>query len=368
MRNKILFALAIIGVVFGLVSAYIYGRKTPAQAPLTRNDDPYRKGIFANGIIESYDANGENINIYPQVAGRVTAVDVTDGEKVAAGAPLFSLYDRMQREVVAQDKAQMEAAQALLEKMKAEPRPETLAVSRRQVDYARANLAYQRAQLFIIRKERALDPQAVSVLAMKNAENSARVAYENLRVATAQYALTKAGAWIYDIRNQEAIYQAARKAYASNVELLRQYTVRAPTAGRVLRVNVANGSYASPQGVYGTYTEGMNPAAVMGRRGGYMQVRAYLDEILVPRLPPSSEIKATMFIRGRTNVGIPLRFLRIQPYVTPKIELSNQRTEKVDVRVLPIIFRFRIPKAMALYPGELVDVYIGTKAASRAAR
>jgi len=48
--------------------------------------------------------------------------------------------------------------------------------------------------------------------------------------------------------------------------------------------------------------------------------------------------------------------------VTPKIELSDQRTEKVDVRVLPIIFRFKPPEHMNLFPGELVDVYIGKKA------
>ena len=70
---------------------------------------------------------------------------------------------------------------------------------------------------------------------------------------------------------------------------------------------------------------------------------------------------AKMFIRGANNVSVPLQFVRIQPYVTPKIQLSDQRTEKVDVRVLPIIFRFKPPKGMNLFPGELVDVYIGAK-------
>ena len=100
---------------------------------------------------------------------------------------------------------------------------------------------------------------------------------------------------------------------------------------------------------------------VMGKKSGYLQVRAYLDEILVPRLPAPTAITATMFIRGLNNVSVPLQFVRIQPYVTPKIELSDQRTEKVDVRVLPILFKFKIPAHMNLFPGELVDVYIGKK-------
>ena len=49
----------------------------------------------------------------------------------------------------------------------------------------------------------------------------------------------------------------------------------------------------------------------------------------------------------------------MQPIVSPKIELSDQRLERVDVRVLPIIFRLEKPKDLNLYPGQLVDIYIG---------
>lgn len=69
---------------------------------------------------------------------------------------------------------------------------------------------------------------------------------------------------------------------------------------------------------------------------------------------------AEMFIRG-TNTHLPLTFARIQPYVSPKIELSDQRAERVDVRVLPVIFRLDKPKNMTIYPGQLVDVYVSAK-------
>jgi HlyD family secretion protein len=68
-------------------------------------------------------------------------------------------------------------------------------------------------------------------------------------------------------------------------------------------------------------------------------------------------MQAKMFVRG-TNVSVPLEFVRVQPYVSPKIQLSNQRTERVDLRVLPVIFRFVPPKSLDLYPGQLVDVYV----------
>ena len=89
-------------------------------------------------------------------------------------------------------------------------------------------------------------------------------------------------------------------------------------------------------------------------------VRCYIDEILIPRLPPPEKMQAQMFIRG-TATKVPLEFVRIQPYVSPKIQLSNERQEKVDLRVLPVIFRFEPPPGVRVFPGELVDVYVGEK-------
>jgi HlyD family secretion protein len=64
-----------------------------------------------------------------------------------------------------------------------------------------------------------------------------------------------------------------------------------------------------------------------------------------------------MSIRG-TDIKVPLEFVRVQPYVSPKIELSNEKQEQVDLRVLPVIFRFE-KKDAPVYPGQQVDVYIG---------
>ena len=67
---------------------------------------------------------------------------------------------------------------------------------------------------------------------------------------------------------------------------------------------------------------------------------------------------AQMTPRG-TSRHVALRFEHIQPYVSPKIELSDQRQERVDVRVLPVVFSFAPPPGWAIYPGQQVDIYIG---------
>ncbi len=358
MRNRILFSLAIIGLLAGLVSAYIYGVEKKPQPPVFKPaSNPYGKGIYANGIIESYQTSGANINIYPEVSGVVTKIPVAEGESVRRGTPLLMIDDSVQRATVEQQKAQAAAALALLEELRAQPRKETLEVARAQVDYAAAGLKTALDQLDKQRTSYRLNPKSVSKNDLDNAVNAVKVAQNNLEVVRRQYELTRAGAWIYDIRNQESQYKALTKAYAASSSLLAKYVIAAPVDGKILSINVAAGSYISPQGTYDSYTQGMDPVVVMGNPEEYMAVRCYIDEILVHRLPQASRMNARMFIRG-TDINVPLEFVRVQPYVSPKIQLSNQRTERVDVRVLPVIFRFGKQNNLSLYPGQLVDVYI----------
>jgi HlyD family secretion protein len=190
------------------------------------------------------------------------------------------------------------------------------------------------------------------------------LAESNLKVAQDQYDKRRSS---YDIdpksiskdvldTAKDAVIQAASALKAAN-ELLKKYSIKAPVGGVIFAVNAATGSYVSSQGAYDSYTQGFDPLVVMGTPQEYLAVRCYVDEILVSRLPSPGHIRAQMSIRG-SDVKVPLEFVRIQPYVSPKIELSNQRQEQVDLRVLPVIFRFE-KKDAPVYPGQLVDVYIG---------
>lgn len=361
MKNKLLLALVILGLVGGVVSAYVYGaRKNPLPPAFNPAQNPYAKGIYANGIIESYQSNGANINIFPEVSGTVTQILAKEGETVTKGVPLLLIDDSVQRATVEQQKAAAEGALTILRELKAQPRLENLRVSKAQMDYAAASLKTTRDSLAKLKKSSELDRKSVSKDQLDNAENAFLVAKSNLGVARRQYELTKAGAWIYDIKNQQHQYEALSQTYASGAALLAKYTIRAPVDGVVLAIHAAVGGFISSAGVYGTYTQGSNPVMVMGYpQQPYLEVRCFIDEILIPRMPQLSQVQAQMLIRG-TATRIPLEFERIQPYVSPKIELSNQRTERVDVRVLPVLFKFKPPKDLKVYPGQLVDVYVET--------
>jgi HlyD family secretion protein len=358
MKNKMVFVISFIGAVGGIAAAILSGITKPPQPPaFNPAASPYPSAIYAEGIVESAQTSGENINIYPEVAGTVKEILVSEGQQVKAGQPLLRIDDSIQRAATEQQGASAEAAEALLEELKAQPRKENLAVAEAQVGSAQATLKTAQDTLQKDKAAYEIDPRSVSKDALDSAFNAAAVAQANLIVATRQDELIKAGAWVYDIRNQERQQHALARAYASSRALLGKYTLRASRDGVVLSINTIVGNYVSPQGSYDAYTQGADPVITLGSLPSSLHVRCYVDEILVPRLPLGSKMIAQMSIRG-SDVKIPLEFVRVQPYVSPKIELSDQRQERVDVRVLPVIFKIKQSASVNLYPGELVDVYI----------
>jgi HlyD family secretion protein len=357
--RKLVFIISFIGLLAGGVTAYLSAIVQPALPPaFNPPTNPYPQGIYAEGMVESEQPSGENINVYPEVSGTVARIPVTEGQEVKKGTVLLVIDDSIQRATTLQLQSQAEAAFTLLAELKAQPRKETLDVNEAQVVAAQASLKTAQDELDKQQAAYDVNPKSISKDALDSAANAVATAKANLEVARKQRDLTKAGAWIYDINNQERTYNALYKSYLSATALLSKYTLRAPEDGIVLAINPTVGSYVSGQGAYDSYTQGMDPVLVLGSSHEHLNVRCYVDEILVPHLPAASKMKAQMSVRG-SNVKIPLEFVRMQPVVSPKIELSDQRQERVDVRVLPIIFRVEKPKDLNLYPGLLVDIYIG---------
>jgi multidrug resistance efflux pump len=123
-------------------------------------------------------------------------------------------------------------------------------------------------------------------------------------------------------------------------------TVRAPRNGTVLQVNIRPGEYAA--------VNSAEPAILLGDVRE-LQLRADVDESDAPRVKPGC--KAVAFLKGSRAQSIPLEFVRIEPYILPKKSLSGESTERVDTRVLQVIFRFQNP-GFPVYVGQQMDVFI----------
>ncbi len=150
-----------------------------------------------------------------------------------------------------------------------------------------------------------------------------------------------------DLAIQEARVESARAALVKTETLIERLTVRAPAAGTILQVNTRAGEYAAP----GAGT----PPLLLGAIDE-VQVRADVDEQLAPRVAAGS--KATGYLKGDTRNPVPLEFVRIEPYVVPKRNLTGSSAERVDTRVLQVIFKFPHDPKRRIYVGQQMDLFI----------
>ncbi len=150
-----------------------------------------------------------------------------------------------------------------------------------------------------------------------------------------------------DIPVAEAAVANAQAAIRQTHELLERYVVRAPIGGSILQVNTREGEYVSP----GSTT----PPLVLGSMDE-LQIRVDVDEQLAPRV--QDQAKAVAFRKGATSEAMTLEFIRIEPFIIPKRNLTGDSMERVDTRVLPVIFRIQPQPGLKAYVGQQVDVFI----------
>lgn len=296
--------LALAGVLFTIWTLATAQQKEPMPTPVEPPPtSPFAATVAASGIIEAVN---ENVRIAPPLAGLVLDVFVRVGDRVEQGAPLFQLDDRdLRARLLAREAAIPPAEARILEQ---ESRTQDL------------GLHYRR---------------------LRKLSRGDHVSEDDLQ--RARYALETAKRGLVRARAElkEAVAQRDETAM-----LIARLTVRAPRDGTVLQVNTRGGEFVDPGGE--------EPALLLGRIG-QLQVRADVDEVNAPLVRAGNP--AVAYIKGSTEETIPLTFDRIEPYIVPKRSLTGDNRERVDTRVLQIIYRFD-PPPFPVYAGQQVDVFI----------
>jgi len=274
--------------------------------------------IGASGVIE---AEGRNVSIGAAVAGPVSAVFVSAGDSVVEGQPLFRVDSRELRAQLGVREADLRAAR------------EAVGVADAAVEEARAVQRDRQAQAN--RADAVTDPRAIAAEEISQRRFAADAADAQLAKATAEARRARAA-----VGQAQALLIEAQTA-------LDMATVRAPSAGTILQANVRPGQYA----IAG---ESQSALVVMGNTTT-LNLRVDVDEADVPRL--LLQRPAYFSLRGDGQRRWTARFVRAEPLVVGKTNLSGNSGERVDTRVLQVLYAFEA-KGIPAYAGQQVDAFL----------
>jgi multidrug resistance efflux pump len=241
----------------------------------------------------------------------VTEVYVKAGDQIMKGQRLFSVDDRDTRAALA---AKAAADDASVQVRLIESVTDRRAVREEDIERRRAALAQANAR--VVEAEKSLS-------------------------------LLKAGAWGPDLQVARISVKQAQAAVEQSQIDLERLTSLAPINGVILQNHVRVGQYASCAGT-------SEPLMIIGSSGA-LNLRVDISENDAWRVKEGAS--GTAYVRGNAALHYPVTFVRTEPYVLPKRSLTGDATERVDTRVLQVIYRFDDVTAH-LFVGQQMDLYV----------
>jgi HlyD family secretion protein len=345
LRNVFLPSVALVLFGFSVYHLLFAAEKLPKVDPLV--EPPRRSfaaGISGTGLIE---ARTENISLGTAVAGVVLEVCVTSeqvGQRVTAGTPLFRVDDRHLQAQRRVQQANLKSAEAQLTRLEQMPRPEEVPPSEAKVKVAEANRT--RLKDLLDRGEQLLGKKVMSEEEFTSRRFTFLAADQQWQQALSEDAMLKAGAWQPDKSVSLAAVEAAR-ANVSNIETeIERCLVRAPVDGQILKIDVRPGEYVNAAAA---------KALILLGDLDRLRVRVDVDEQDISRFAATGRATATP--RGAADKQLELKFVRIEPYVIPKKAFTGDNTERIDTRVLQVLYEVDTAQT-GVYVGQQVDVSI----------
>ena len=342
-RFIILPIISVLGIGLAVYLVYKQSRPAPNAPPSGQpTKSPFSNRVAGSGLVEPAT---EIMNIGTSISGTVQSISVKEGQLLKKGDILFTIDQRDTMAQLGAAKAKLEVATRKVEQLKSMPRVEDL--DRAKAIVAQRQSALDDATLRLQRLNAVEDQSAISAN-----EKPTRMFEMNLttaRLAEAQSELAKLmkGTYPEDL----AVAVAEAKVADADVGMLQtdlaQSEVKAPIDGTVLRVNARAGEFAAA----GTLREGL---VVMGQLTP-LHIRVDVDELDAWRFDPKG--KAVAVLRGGKIVEFPIEYVRTVPVVIPKRTLTGENSERIDTRVMEMIYRFQQDNPQVL-PGQLLDVYI----------
>lgn len=353
MIRRLVPILAAVSLGFAVAVTWLLTPSSAVTAPPNRpSRSTLEEGRIAGlGIVEP---RSERVAVGSAVPGIVDAVLVKPGDRVKKDQPLFTLEKAERQAEFDARVAALQLEESRLTRLESQPRAEDLPPLEARVKSA--EIEAQRTQGTYERVKAARESGAASVEDLEQRRFAMLAAQATLDQMKAELARMRSGAWKADLEVARREVGAARAAVEKARADLDRMTVRAPMDGHVLKVDVRDGEFATAGRLD-------SPMVTLGDEGP-LRVRVQVDEDDAVRVQPGAVAEA--FTRGREPVRLQLKFVRIEPSVEPKTTLKGVVTERVDTRVLVVLYE--VEKAEGpVYVGQQVDVFVDGSVAGKAA-
>ena len=353
----------IIPIIAVLLMILAFGRAYYTQIPdanppppVSPSVSPFGTVVAGEGMVEpSTEASGSAaIAVGTQLAGIVVKIPIHINQEVKAGDLLFDLDRRQNEAELKVREAALAAAEAQLRKLQLQPRPEEIPPSEALTKVAEATV---RQQLDLVeRDQKLIKSKSITEQELYDATQVLSGGRAQLEQAQANLALLKAGAWEPDKIIAEMAVKQTKAQIEQQKTLLELMQIRAPVDGTILQINIRVGEYISVNA---------NQTPVLMGDLSPIHVRVSIDEEDLPRLVLNSPAKAKL--RGSlTGQEAPMTFVRLEPYVVPKVSLTGLNIERVDTRVIQVIYSIDpeepLVKERKILVGQLLDVFIDAQA------
>ena len=303
------------------------------------------------GVVEP---QGELVAIGSELPGIVEEVLVKPGDKVTKGTVLFQLDRRQAQADVAVARSELLAQNAKLVELLAQgdiqrARVQTAADGVSVATLNEENAAREFARAKELRNQFALSQEELDIRTLNRDTTKVRTLESKSKLAEAEGSLRL----LADGDNPPSV--AVQKAAIAQAEanllkaetVLELRTVRAPSDGAILSVDVRAGEFVPAATL-------SSPFLAMGVIDP-LHIRVDIDETEIPRFRAGA--KAYAALRGKPSDMVPLEYVRTEPLVSPKRTLTGSVSERVDTRVMQIIYTVS-PEKFRATVGQQVDVYI----------
>lgn len=258
----------------------------------------------------------DRVTLPSPVAEKIVRIDVREGQRVNAGAPLMQLELTRTQSQLAALQAQAQQSREALTELRTGPRSEDIAQARASLSAAQAQA--RDAQAYYARLQPLGRQRLVAASDVDRARAAAENAHAQVRLAQAALLELERGTRAEQIAQGEAAVASAEANAAAQSASLDKLNVVAPRAGRVDSLPYKLGDQAPVGASLAVLLVGEAPYA-----------RIYVPQAMRARVKVGDAVQVRLEGQDKAYAGR-VRMIRSEPSFTPYFALTGQDAERLS--------------------------------------